>query len=564
MRRNLEVFVLGGITSVLLLWVLTDILQVGNVFLKIAWFLLPFFAWHLIIKDKTERSTENIFLLHTIMVLIVLIWLFPVFINHGVPLGKDFTKPFHDGMAVDIARHGIPSDNPEKIDILEYPNAMHTLGGFFAQLGFPLLHANLAAIIFAMTINSYAAFLLLEYIYKDEKIAAIFAGTSSLVSFAIPYYTYLSPPQAFTFFLIIPSIYLFKRSIDDWRYGVGFALALSLITASYSGLSLLLLFLFVLSFASFFIYFKKGLKKAIITAIITVLLISLVLAAQSNIYWDNLSGERNDCYDSSHYAFPIVPLLFFSLFCVSSFLFIKQKRYKSLLGITIVIFTLMLLSPIVYELIFQSIHPYSSYEDCLEVDDDGMFGGWTHLRVHRVAFMQNFIFLLFLPALPFAFKKRRIMVALLMIIALLFIGFNPVYETEPTDGRYELNDIKNGPVEMTAPLFIYRSASWIEKGWSPELVDTLDEIYPSLSDKSRLVFVSYDKKQSFSHRWFIYLYLDKHYKYVLRPREFFAKYVFSYDYIISYPCRTEKIPRSYKMIREEEDFCVLRSAQASS
>jgi len=231
----------------------------------------------------------------------------------------------------------------------------------------------------------------------------------------------------------------------------------------------------------------------------------------------------------------------------------------TLTGFITLLIILALLTPIAYELVFQQTHSLVDRPDCLSTDNKGLFGGWTHLRVHRVAFLQNFFFYLLIPIIPTIFKRKKLVTAAILA-ALTVFAFNPLYNTQPFDGDLNTKELllnfKHS--ELTAPLFILKSAeNWIEKGWNKDLLITLKEVRPLLSSSSKLVFVSYAKTQSISQRWFIYIFLDKNYKYVLKPKEFYNKFVYQYDYIISQPCITTKIPTNYVLIENKTGFCLL-------
>ncbi len=572
MKINLEKtylnIICGTLTFIFFLWFFINYFKIPHYFFKVIIFLSSYIIWYFVLRKKEIKRTDG-YLHHIVLIVLLLftlvLWASPLFFNPDQPLGKGYTKPIHDGMSIYIARNGLPLLEEE--GILNYVNGMHLTGAFFKFL-FPLFHLNLAAILFGIIVNSLTVYLILLAIYRNKYIASIFAGVSGLVSFKLPLLYYLSPTMLFSLLLFLPCLYLFYLAHKQGKkaYYAAFGIAFGALTISYNGTSLVFfgIILILLLVKNIFLKKTDAIKKLGILFLIMLLFFLGGSLNQGELYWDNilnLNKERCDCIDTAHYTAPIVEPVFLLLFIPAFALFFIKKEFRGDIWLYIVVIIILLLSFVPYSIIFNRVNPMPDYQSCLKNLEGGLFSCMNHERVHRFAFLQDFVFLLVLPSLAMIFKKDKYKtaVALFLAIIILFLPFNlAIYEVGATQGSVNISDLKNEK-RLTAPLFLLKSSrSWVEKDWSRQLSEELFYIYPYVNANRTLVYVVWDDEPSMAKRWLLYIFFDKNYKYVYQPKKFFQEYVFQYNYVINQPCNEDQVPQMYEKIRQNEDICVFK------
>ena len=445
-------FVAGSAIFIFFLWLLNNCLRWPQFALKLGVCAAAYFLGFYLLKDipaerETERKSHVLF--NALLIFSVVCWLLPVVLNKDTPIGWSL-KDLHDALTIYIADEGVAPDiaSLPEIDILgnysgkiyvpwiveegyglwlTYPNGLHSVGAFFLKLGFPRMHGIFAAVIFAILVNSCALYLVLRAIFRDKAVAAIFGGLASLASYKIPELLFISSPQLFSFLLIIPALLLYwlAEEFPSFKRSFLFGCGIGALTVSYFGVSIL--FYVVLAALilgrSFFRPGRGNFQRSAGIICLSFLFFAGAAVKAGKFYWQNLFlNSASDPFDPGHFAIPLVGLFFSLLLLISLLFFFRRKFYRNNLAAGLLILAALALAPLFYWLIFSIRFAYSGPQDFYALPASGLFSGLRHQQMGRLSFFQPFIWIIFLPALPMLFKRRRprLMVAALIAVLLLF------------------------------------------------------------------------------------------------------------------------------------------------
>lgn len=506
--KILFIILSGCMVSFLLLWIISNILQTNNyiiwlISVPIAFIAVIFLSrYYSLYHGKITRFTIVCYvILFSLIALGGFFYVEPIirypYTSIGIP-----NKDLHDGITVFIDKYGYPPvenkylSNDERFIpntkeglYLGYPNGMHVVGAYFMKLGAGAFHAIWFAVLLALILCALSIFLLLRLIWGDLLLASIGGGLFLITSSRIPYGIATSIPMAFSYALVLPTFMLgliaFKQSRNAFSLIIP-AIALVVITASYSGI-FVISFTMIVLYSGILVFQKKyiEIKKIGMLCILTLPLFIFVLIFQRPIYWQNMFATVRDFdpYELSQYLFPTdkvkYMLVYFSSLVVYIYALLKKesKLYKNPLALLILIINGGLLFLLPFDSLYHSLKDVYSTDALIRTEPGGVFGGLNHQRISRLALLQPYFFIFIFPAVFTLFRSKFLRYTLMMF-TLLFIGCItydiPLYDLQQF--RFQNKYGFYNEEHMNKPYILLSHLRFISPAgmWSQDIMDAFD------------------------------------------------------------------------------------------